>query len=180
MLAFTLFCDNSLDAFYHLWLEEADASFTKSSWNVNSSDHGTRVHCLSVHLQWARVQRTWLFLHWADIWLRPCVIQFQVTSLNASADCVEWNLFFQDTPEPTWLYRSQCWNSFISSATWVLKGHTVQQWFLSLSFTDWEFHRLPESFHRMMICKCWQTKVPCNLALRKMFRNLSTTLFSSA
>jgi len=50
--------------------------FPRSSWNVDSSDHRTRVHCLSVHLRWAWT----VFLHRADTWL-------QVTFLDAAVDC---------------------------------------------------------------------------------------------
>ena len=55
----------------------------KSSWNVDSADHRTRVHYLSVHLSWAHVQKTALFLHRVDTWPPPCIIQFPVTLLDA-------------------------------------------------------------------------------------------------
>jgi len=36
--------------------------FPRCSWNMDSSDHRTHVHCLSVHLRWASAQRTkWHF-----------------------------------------------------------------------------------------------------------------------
>lgn len=38
---------------------------------------------LSIHL-------TWSLLHTSDVWLPPCVLEFQVALLDAAASCVKW------------------------------------------------------------------------------------------
>lgn len=72
----------------HWWFFSSSARrrptsiFPQTSWNVESSEHETRCHCLAVHLRRASVQRPFL-LH-IDVWLPLCVIQFQGAFPDAS------------------------------------------------------------------------------------------------
>ena len=67
--------------------------FPKSSWIVDSSDHRTHVHCLSVHLRWGCGWELSDVLYSVDVRPPLCVIQFQLTLLDTAADCVEWKWF---------------------------------------------------------------------------------------
>ena len=50
-----------------------------------------------------------------------------------------------------------------------LKVTRIQQWFPSLAWEYWEFIRLLEYFHNIILCRCWKTKVLCIYALEEIF-----------
>ena len=55
----------------------------------------------------------------------------------------------------------------------------IQQWCLSLAFTHWDFPRLPEFFHNILLCRCWKSEVIYKLTLRNIFFNLLMILWWS-
>lgn len=78
MLAFAPFTDNGLDSFFHLWHIEPDVLKLELVWTPP-------------HMNW-EPENSEAFLHRLDFWL-PCITELHTVFLDATADCVKWQLF---------------------------------------------------------------------------------------
>ena len=98
--------------------------------------------------------------------LLPFMIQLQVSFIDAAEDCVEWQWFSKVLPNSCGDVHH---GSIAVSQTIPPEGSMVmriQQRFPPLAFTHQDFPWHPESFHNMMNCWWWKTKIMCNIELR--------------
>jgi len=119
---------------------------------------------LKLRLMWPENRCLTVFLRRVDIWPLLCVIRSTLFHIWMQQGTVLREKGFS---KDSWAHVAWWFSHAVLPEN--SKVTCIQRWFPSLPFTYRHFSRLPESCHKMMQCRCGDTKVLNNFTLKIHF-----------